>query len=175
MEHPFRQVLRKFVKMFRSRFAKSFIVFAILFFTIWVVRNRGFYTLATMGNVQRINKTEANALLENSRVQIVDVREAREFETSHIPNAIRFTESLTQQLDKNQPVFVYCTVDVRSNKLAKKLSKAGFKEVYDLKGGIIHWVNKGGEVITESGTLTNQVHTYSKWFAPLLRKGEAVY
>lgn len=175
MEHPLRQELRKFVQMFRTRFTKSFILFAILFFTIWVVRSRGFYTFTAMGNVQRINKNEASALLENPLIQILDVREPEEFETSHLPNAVRYSEDLFDQLDKEKPVFVYCTVDVRSNRLAKKLSKAGFKEVYDLKGGIIHWANKGGEVVQPNGKTTDQIHTFNKWFAPLLRKGEAVH
>jgi rhodanese-related sulfurtransferase len=50
-------------------------------------------------------------------------------------------------MDKNTPVFIYCRSGGRSGKALKMMKNAGFKEVYDLKGGILAWQRDGGEVV----------------------------
>ena len=41
--------------------------------------------------------------------------------------------------DKSKPVFVYCKVGGRSSQAAAKLAELGFKEIYNLEGGIMKW------------------------------------
>lgn len=43
------------------------------------------------------------------------------------------------KLDKDQPLIVYCASGGRSSEAMRKLSKAGFKEVYNVKGGYKKW------------------------------------
>lgn len=111
--------------------------------------------------------------------QLLDAREKKEYEVSHLQDATwvgfeTFSLKNVSDLDKNKPVVVYCTVGARSEEIGKKLKSAGFKQVYNLYGGIIHWVNEGNPVY-HNGTKTNQVHTYSQPWGIWLNKGEKVY
>ena len=76
-------------------------------------------------------------------VQILDVRTPAEYNTGHIKNAflVDWTqrdvfEERVKYLDKNKPVYTYCLVGGRSSAAVARLKELGFKEVYNLKGGI---------------------------------------
>ena len=83
----------------------------------------------------------------NKEVQLVDVRTPSEFKKGHLGRAINidfydknsFCESF-EQLNKEEPVYLYCRSGVRSKKAAYKLLKMGFSKVYNLKGGINSWL-----------------------------------
>jgi rhodanese-related sulfurtransferase len=77
-------------------------------------------------------------------------------------------------LDKNKPILVYCTVGARSQDIGKKLVGAGFENVANLYGGIIHWSNESMPLFKD-GQLSNQVHTYSRTWGIWLEKGEKVF
>lgn len=76
---------------------------------------------------------------------LVDVRTSIEFNQGHLKNAVLIDfnsadfKSRLSKLDKTKPVFVYCAVGGRSNAAVSILSEAGFKEIYDLQGGISAW------------------------------------
>ena len=115
--------------------------------------------------------------LEN--YQVLDTREKEEFEVSHLQGANwvgydTFSLEKVESLDKNQPVLVYCTVGARSQDIGKKLREAGFKQVYNLYGGIIHWSNESKPLFKDS-LPTKQVHTYSRTWGVWLTSGEKVY
>ena len=44
-------------------------------------------------------------------------------------------------LDKGKPVFVYCMSGPRSSAAAEKLQEMGFKNVYEMQGGMMKWRN----------------------------------
>ena len=46
-----------------------------------------------------------------------------------------------RSLDKNTPIILYCRSGNRSSMSANKISKLGFKEIYNLEGGILEWIN----------------------------------
>jgi len=77
--------------------------------------------------------------------QIIDVRTPQEYASQHIDNAKNINwngddfDTKTAQLNKKQPVFVYCMVGGRSKKASDKLVAMGFSKVYDLEGGIMKW------------------------------------
>ena len=111
--------------------------------------------------------------------QVVDTREKAEFEVSHLQDATwvgydTFSMENVANLDKGKPVLVYCTVGARSQEIGKKLKEAGFKEVYNLYGGLIEWVNEE-KPIFHGDSLTNHVHIYSRSWGIWLTKGEKVY
>jgi rhodanese-related sulfurtransferase len=114
-----------------------------------------------------------------SNYQVLDAREKNEFEVSHLPDAKwvghdTFDLKNVSDLDKNQPVLIYCTVGARSQEIGKKLQDAGFTRVFNLYGGIIHWVNEG-KTVEKNGKPTPEVHTYSKSWGIWLTKGQKVY
>ena len=47
------------------------------------------------------------------------------------------------ELDKNKPVLVYCAIGGRSSKAMAIMKKEGFKEVYNLEGGMTAWKDAG--------------------------------
>ena len=116
---------------------------------------------------------------------ILDSREKKEFEVSHLRNAqyIGFKEfdslvleKLSSDLsaDKNRLIVIYCSIGVRSEIIGKKLMKHGFTNVYNLYGGLFEWVNKGGSVF-HNGIQTQKVHAYSKKWSRYLNKGIKIY
>jgi rhodanese-related sulfurtransferase len=50
------------------------------------------------------------------------------------------------RLDKNVPVYVYCAVGGRSAQAAQILAQSGFKQVYNLTGGVQGWVQAGNSL-----------------------------
>jgi phage shock protein E len=57
-------------------------------------------------------------------------------------NDDNFAEALNE-LDPNQPVYVYCAAGGRSSKTATLLGEKGFTLVYNLDGGITAWEEAG--------------------------------
>lgn len=80
-----------------------------------------------------------------SNAFLLDVRTDAEFASGHLKGATQIDfyrddfEKAIAALDKNQPVFVYCRSGNRSGKAAKQMKAMGFKEVYNLEGGIGAW------------------------------------
>lgn len=125
-------------------------------------------------DVRRIDTEQAQELLKKKDLFLLDARTPEEFAVSHLKGATRFEEGLSLSLPKGRPIVIYCTIGVRSNKLAKKLSDEGY-EVYDMKEGILGWANSELPVVDNNGLPTEHVHTYNKSFAHLLKRGTAIY
>lgn len=120
--------------------------------------------------------------LSAKKVTILDAREQKEFDVSHIKNAIhvgydnfKLSKTTKKITDKNSFVVVYCTLGVRSEDIAEKLKEAGYKNVYNLFGGIVNWKNKGNTVVDANENETEKVHVSSKVWSKWLLKGEKVY
>lgn len=97
-------------------------------------------------------------------VKLVDARSTAEYATSKIKGAqfVDYDNPNLKNLNisKNDTIVVYCTIGYRSEKIAEKLKKKGYKNVYNLYGGIIQWVNDSNSVCAPNGMNTNFVHTY---------------
>ena len=77
---------------------------------------------------------------------LLDVRTKREFEQGHITGARNLDifqtgkfQTQCELLKRDQPVYLYCRSGNRSRKASRLLTRMGFKEIYDLKGGILNW------------------------------------
>lgn len=106
----------------------------------------------------------SDKLLLSPEAQVVDVRTPEEFNSGHLKNALNINyyeddfSSQLVKLDKQKPVFVYCKVGGRSAKAATLLRKEGYKNVYDLRGGILAWSNNN--LPLENGT-TSKADTFT--------------
>ncbi|MDD5149073.1 MAG: rhodanese-like domain-containing protein [Flavobacterium sp.] len=122
------------------------------------------------------------ALQSKENYILLDARQIKEFNVSHIENAInigfdRFdSKKVTTILkDKNATIVVYCSIGVRSEKIGEKLQKLGYKNVFNLYGGIFEWKNNGGKVVTNQNVETDKIHTFNKEWSVYLKKGTKVY
>ena len=116
----------------------------------------GFASFAILFNSCNGGKTEAikteltpnefaEKIKEMPSAPLIDVRTPEEFSKGHLQNAKNIDwngdnfESQIETLDKSKPVFVYCLSGGRSSRAASQMRSKGFKEVYELKGGILKW------------------------------------
>lgn len=116
----------------------------------------------------------------DSSVLYLDAREQEEFAVSHLPGARcigyeHFDEAAVAGLKKDQPIVVYCSVGIRSERIAERLITMGFTNVSNLYGGLFEWVNQEQSLVNEEGKHTKRVHGYNRLWSIWLRKGEKVY
>lgn len=105
-------------------------------------------------NLTAVEFSEKINQLENP--QLIDVRTPAEFEGGHLVNAINidwnengFMNQILA-LDKSKPVLIYCLSGGRSSSAAKELRKNGFKQVYEMEGGMMQWRSKNLPETTEN-------------------------
>lgn len=87
----------------------------------------------------------AVAKMNESDIDIIDVREATEFAQGHIENAVNAPLSkLREQMpklasDKKAPLLIVCQNGTRSLTAAKTLAKAGYEQIFVITGGMDAW------------------------------------
>lgn len=131
-------------------------------------------------------KDFAEKIAETPNAQILDVRTPEEFSGSHLDNAININwlgnsfVTDVEKIDKTKPVFVYCKSGGRSQNAVNKLEELGFKNIYQLQGGILKWDAAGlskpsdkvsGMSVQEYNKLVNSdkkvlINFYAEWCAP---------
>ena len=119
-------------------------------------------------------------LSRNFHMILLDTREIEEFKVSHIKSAryVGYKDFILKSINdipKEAPIVVYCSLGVRSEKVGEKLQKLGYKKVKNLLGGIFEWVNQGNTVYDMNNQLTQRVHAFSKKWAKWLFEGEKVF
>lgn len=74
---------------------------------------------------------------------ILDIREKESYKGGRIPGAMNIPLGELGYrfsiLDKTKDVIVYCDVGLRSKVACRVLANAGFKDVYNLTGGLRQW------------------------------------
>lgn len=74
---------------------------------------------------------------------IVDVREPEEWRTGHIPGAVHVPlgelSARLGEFDPEQEMILVCRSGNRSAHATMLLQQAGFRQVYNLAGGLIAW------------------------------------
>lgn len=106
---------------------------------------------STVPDIHLISPQEMTDLLLMEEVQLIDVRTPEEFKSGAIANAKNINilsddfNSEIEKLDKDKPTCVYCKKGGRSAKAAQRLKEKGFKNVYDLEGGITNWNETKGK------------------------------
>ena len=124
---------------------------------------QGFYlflvlliTLASCSSYKAevVDSKKFKKVLEDSDVQLIDVRTPGEFVNGHLPKAKNIDffnpdfQRLLGELDKSKPVAVYCQVGQRSHRVYELLQELEFKEVYELEGGLAAW-HQAGEMLVK--------------------------
>lgn len=104
---------------------------------------------------------------------ILDSRELAEFEISHLPDAkwvghSDFSLLRVSGIPKDTQVVVYCSIGIRSEKIAEKLMTFGFCNVWNLYGGIFTWANEHKALVEFNQKPTLSVHGYDQNWGKLL-------
>lgn len=118
--------------------------------------------------------------LREENLFILDAREGEEFDVSHLKNAIHtgyfwFDMRKLYNIPKDAVIVLYCTSGIRAEKIGEKLARAGYKNLFNLYGGILEWVNEGQPVYKNNGVQTSEIHTYKPELAQWAERGAKVY
>lgn len=104
---------------------------------------------------------------------ILDVRTADEFLKGHLENAINIDwysaefKNRISVFDKTKPVMVYCLSGGRSAEAANVLRNEGFKEVYEMNGGIMKWRAANLPLTTQDANKPTQEELTQEQFATI--------
>lgn len=122
---------------------KKYIIVALAVFTIILnscLSGKSQNTKTNLAPTEFAEKIKAQ-----TNATLIDVRTPDEFSKGHLENAQNIdwrNNDFSKQIetfDKSKPVFVYCLSGGRSASAANAMREAGFKEVYELEGGIMKW------------------------------------
>jgi rhodanese-related sulfurtransferase len=144
------------------------------------VRSKSFKILLETMLKKDVPIVSCEELKKMDDVILLDTRAKKEFEVSHLKNAIwvgyeDFNLAKMKAIPKDSKLVVYCSIGVRSEKIGEKLQAAGYQNVHNLYGSIFEWVNQGNSVVDSLEKPTKKVHGYSKTWAIWLDKGEKVF
>ncbi len=125
-------------------------ILAVLFGIGFLIYNKGNkLDSSKFAVIETISKKDLKSvILNDSTIQLVDVRKQVEFDKGFIEPAILidyFRKDFVtkfQKFDKDKPIYLYCRSGNRSGKAAKLLSQEGFTKIYDLEGGFLNWESK---------------------------------
>lgn len=116
------------------------------------MRTRGFKAVTSGQLTQLINASDAG---------ILDVSTAAEYNKGHIVGAFNITPTAIDPDDKrlasyrDQPLAVVCKNGMQSETVSKKLRKAGFSQLYWLKGGVQAWAGDQLPLVTGKAAKTD--------------------
>ncbi len=103
-----------------------------------------------------ITPGDADALLQNgSGLVIIDIRTPQEYQSGHLEGALNidyysdeFLDTL-KSLDRNSTYIIYCRRGIRGGAALGMMRDMGFKDVYNILGGLAQWAQDGRPMIGE--------------------------
>ncbi|WP_116474885.1 rhodanese-like domain-containing protein [Zobellella maritima] len=102
--------------------------------------------MSKLTKVTVVGSQQAVMLINKQDAVVVDIRSAEEFRKGHIAGAINVpnTQLKANNLNliekyKSSPVVLVCDTGMTSSSAGRVLSKAGFTQVYTLRGGLSDW------------------------------------
>jgi rhodanese-related sulfurtransferase len=102
-------------------------------------------TVRGAGGKTGLSPTQATLLINREDARVIDVRNADEYATGHLPESQNIPldqlETRASEIDhlKDTPLIVVCQTGARSAGACKQLEKLGFGKVGNLAGGIGGW------------------------------------
>jgi rhodanese-related sulfurtransferase len=158
------------------------IVIIFLFFATSLFAQSPIDSLLKKYNKKTVPYISINDFKKIKNAAVLDTREQKEFDTSHIKDAYcvgydKFNAKKIKETYKNynDTIVVYCSVGIRSEIIGAKLKKMGYKSVFNLYGGIFEWKNNQQEVVDNKQNPTEKVHAFSKEWSKYLLKGKKIY
>ena len=92
-----------------------------------------------------VGVSQAKEMIDSGGYFLLDVRTQEEYDEFHISGStlisVQVIESRLDELPKDEKTLVYCRSGRRSAVASQILVDNGFKQVYNMNGGIIEWTN----------------------------------
>ena len=113
--------------------------------------------------IENVDAKTFKELVDAGNGIILDVRTPEEVSEGYINNASTinlYDEDFNAKINliqKDKQIYVYCKSGGRSSEAAELLKKNGFSKVYNLKGGISEWENKGFPIVKPDGTKDKKI------------------
>ncbi len=101
-------------------------------------------------SINYINPSEWNSFLEQEELALIDLRNIYEIKIGKFKNALDpktnsfrdFPKKIEEMnLNKNHKIGIYCTGGIRCEKASKYLSIKGYKNIYQLEGGVLNYLD----------------------------------
>jgi len=96
-----------------------------------------------MTSFTRISCTDANKMINEKDVNIVDIRDLKAFNNGHIVDAEHLDNhslaAFVNDTEQDVPLIVCCYHGNSSQSAAAYMAEKGFEEVYSLDGGYDQW------------------------------------
>jgi rhodanese-related sulfurtransferase len=127
---------------------------------------------------KQISAAQFLSSYKNKQYRLLDIREPSEYAVSHLRGAVNVANSemalqYLQTSNKDIPIIVYCSVGYRSSAVAVDLQAEGYRNVYNLKGGIFAWANQSRPLFQKQLPV-KKVHPYDRYWSVLLNSRYAV-
>ena len=93
----------------------------------------------------QIGTLDATRLMNQGATLVLDIREGDDYASGHLPRARHIPLSqLPKRVDeigkfKEKPVLVTCRNGAKTGAASRLLKQAGFKNVFELRGGVNAW------------------------------------
>ena len=109
---------------------------------------------AAKSEINEVELADATQAIQDADV-LLDVREADEYASGHIPGAIHISRGLLEFKLSNDPsfsarvmkIFLYCKNSGRAALASKALHEMGYLHVQSIAGGIEAWVEAGNPIV----------------------------
>lgn len=101
---------------------------------------------SSTSKVKNVSHQELTLMVNKQDAKVVDVRSKEEFKKGHIVDALNvtLTEIKNNQVTslekfKTSPIILVCNSGMTSSQAAQLLTKQGFENMFNLKGGMAEW------------------------------------
>lgn len=108
------------------------------------------FVSGAMSPVKSLSTHEATVLINKEDAIVLDVRDAKTFNSGHIlgakqlkPDAIRNKQFTSLEKFKDKPIIVVCAMGNTARTTAQDLYKQGFERASILQGGMSSWQSAG--------------------------------
>jgi rhodanese-related sulfurtransferase len=103
--------------------------------------------------IQSITPLQAQKLIAQGELDVVDVREPGEWSGGHLPGArlvpLEHLQLAPKSALKRDGVLFVCAAGVRSQTAARIAASQGLSHIYSLSGGTRAWVKAGLHLVNE--------------------------
>ena len=112
----------------------------------------GIRVLSSQNLNNYVDPAKWNSLIKDKNVKLIDARKSFEYDVGTFkgalnPNVDNFREfpKYLKQFDRKTKIAMFCTGGIRCEKASFYLKRKGFKNIFQLKGGILNYLKKINE------------------------------